>query len=287
MEEKDFPALYRSADSLSLKSQKHFFRALGTHLLVLIIATLLPLIFSQTPGSYAIQAVVLLFALGCSIYLAKERPDRYWYAGRAVAESIKTITWRYISKAEPFQATDDEIAKSEFRNSLKLIVEQNKEICQQLTDYLADEQITSVMQNNRSRNLEERKKYYQEHRIKNQLSWYAKKAKFNKDKARIFFWILIISNIISVILAVAKIVYPTTSFPIDVFIAISASLLSWIQAKRYTELSASYALTAHEISLINEQSLNATTDEEFSIFVGDAENAFSREHTQWVARRDV
>ena len=286
MEEKDFPALYRSADSLSMKSQKHFFCALGTHLLVLIIVTLLPLIFSQTPVSYAIQAVVLLFALGCSIYLAKERPDRYWYAGRAVAESIKTITWRYISKAEPFQATD-EIAKIEFRNSLKSIVEQNKDICQQLTDYLADEQITSVMQNNRSRNLEERKKYYQEHRIKNQLSWYAKKAKFNKDKARIFFWILIISNIISVILAVAKIVYPTTSFPIDVFIAISASLLSWIQAKRYTELSASYALTAHEISLINEQSLNATTDEEFSIFVGDAENAFSREHTQWVARRDV
>lgn len=286
MEEKDFPALYRSADSLSLKSQKHFFCALGVHLSVLVIATLLPLIFSQTPVSYAIQAVVLLFALGCSIYLAKERPDRYWYAGRAVAESIKTITWRYISKAEPFQATD-EIAKIEFRNSLKSIVEQNKDICQQLTDYLADEQITSVMQNNRSRNLEERKKYYQEHRIKNQLSWYAKKAKFNKDKARIFFWILIISNIISVILAVAKIVYPTTSFPIDVFIAVSASLLSWIQAKRYTELSASYALTAHEISLINEQSLNATTDEEFSIFVGDAENAFSREHTQWVARRDV
>lgn len=287
MEEKDFPALYRSADSLSLKSQKHFFCALGIHLSVLVIATLLPLIFSQTPISYAVQAVVLLFALGCSIYLAKERPDRYWYAGRAVAESIKTITWRYISRAEPFQATDDEIAKSEFRNSLKLIVEQNKEICQQLTDYLADEQITSTMQNNRSKTLEERKKYYQEHRIKNQLSWYAKKAKFNKDKARMFFWILIISNIISVILAVAKIVYPTTSFPIDVFIAISASLLSWIQAKRYTELSASYALTAHEISLINEQSLNARTNEEFSLFVGDAENAFSREHTQWVARRDV
>lgn len=29
------------------------------------------------------------------------------------------------------------------------------------------------------------------------------------------------------------------------------------------------------------------TDEKFSVFVGDAENAFSREHTQWVARKDV
>jgi hypothetical protein len=63
--------------------------------------------------------------------------------------------------------------------------------------------------------------------------------------------------------------------------------LSWMQAKRFSELAASYALAAHEISLIKEQSLLPDTDEKFSLFVGDAENAFSREHTQWVARKDV
>ena len=60
-----------------------------------------------------------------------------------------------------------------------------------------------------------------------------------------------------------------------------------MQAKRYSELAASYALTAHEISLIREQALNPSTEEEFSKFVSDAENAFSREHTQWSARRDI
>jgi len=75
--------------------------------------------------------------------------------------------------------------------------------------------------------------------------------------------------------------------PVDVIIALASSLLSWIQAKRFTELSASYALTAHEIGFINEQIATINSEDDFSKFVGDAENAFSREHTQWAARRDV
>ena len=59
-----------------------------------------------------------------------------------------------------------------------------------------------------------------------------------------------------------------------------------MQAKRFSELAASYALAAHEISLIADQALTPATAYDFSVFVGDAENAFSREHTQWVARKD-
>ena len=78
-----------------------------------------------------------------------------------------------------------------------------------------------------------------------------------------------------------------TSMQQRVFVAIAASLLSWMQAKRFSELAASYALAAHEIELIRQQSLLPSTDDEFSLFVDDAENAFSREHTQWIARKDT
>lgn len=56
---------------------------------------------------------------------------------------------------------------------------------------------------------------------------------------------------------------------------------------RFRELSASYALAAHEISLIREQSRQAMSDDQLSQFVGDAEDVFSREHTQWIARKDT
>lgn len=220
------------------------------------------------------------------IYLFTQRPDRYWYAGRAVAESIKTLTWRYICKAEPFQI-DDKLAKAEFRNKLKQIYEQNKDICQKLTEYVGEKQFTEKMDEIRKSSLSERIDFYRESRIKNQLSWYKKKANFNKNRANLFFWLLILANAFGLLLSLLKIKFNDFILPTDVMIAIAGGLLSWIQAKRFTELSASYALTAYEISLIDEQSDNFDNDADFSIFVGDAENAFSREHTQWVARRDV
>lgn len=287
MQQQDFPALYRSADELSLASQTHFFRALRVHLVTLVVAAVLSLINIPHWSIPTLQLLALLGALGCSIYLFSMRPDRLWYAGRAVAESIKTVTWRYVCRAEPFQA-DDTIARSGFQQTLKAIVEQNREICQALTEYLDEAQITPAMKQMRARSLEERRATYAANRIGDQLSWYAKKAAFNRRMSKRFFWVLITTNSMAVICAVLRIVYVDLQvWPTDVFVAAAASLLSWMQAQRFSELAASYALAAHEISLIKEQSLLADSDEKFSLFVGDAENAFSREHTQWVARKDV
>ena len=287
MEEQDFPALYRSADKLSLDSQKHFFCILMIHLVVLIAAAVLSAVNITEKLVYVLQLLALIAALGCSVYLWGVRPDRYWYAGRAVAESVKTITWRYVSRAEPFQ-TEDMIAKNDFKQSLRMIFEQNQDVCSKLIDYANQEQFTVVMQEMRSSSLDNRKNNYCEKRIRDQREWYAKKAAFNKKKANLFFWGLIIANFIGVVLAILKVAEINPIYlPVDVIIALAASLLSWIQAKRFTELSASYALTAHEIGFINEQIATINSEDDFSKFVGDAENAFSREHTQWAARRDV
>ena len=288
MEEQDFPALYRSADKLSLDSQKHFFRILKIHLVVLFTAAVLSAINITDKWVYVFQLLVLIAALGCSVYLWGVRPDRYWYAGRAVAESVKTVTWRYISKAEPFH-TEDTFAQNEFKNSLKLIFEQNRDVCSKLTDHSNEEQFTAAMNQMRCSSLEERKNNYFENRIKNQRDWYAKKAIYNKRMGNYFFLGLVFSNAMAVFLAILKITscINPAYLPVDVTIALAAGVLSWIQAKRFTELSASYALTTHEIGFINEKSATIQSEEDFSKFVGDAENAFSREHTQWAARRDV
>jgi hypothetical protein len=287
MLEHDFPALYRSADRLSSESQKQFLRALKVHLLLLVFAAGLSIVSTPHWGVAVCQLLALLGALSCSIYLFSRRPDRYWYAGRAVAESIKTITWRYVCRAEPFQ-DDDASALRDFHTRLKAIVDQNKDVAQSLTEHLDDPQITPTMTRMRSASLDKRKETYEKSRIKNQLSWYARKAVFNKRASNVFFWVLITTNVIAVICAALRIKFPDAQFwPTDVFVAAAASILSWMQAKRFSELAASYALAAHEIGLIRQQALIPISDEDFSKFVGDAENAFSREHTQWVARQDV
>ncbi|GLI21190.1 hypothetical protein XFLAVUS301_08640 [Xanthobacter flavus] len=252
-----------------------------------MIAAVLSIISIPHWSIAAAQLFVLLCALGCSIYLFAMRPDRFWYAGRAVAESIKTITWRYVCRAEPFQG-DDAVARNDFSQTLKQIVEQNREVCQSLTEHLEGQQFTPVMEEMRSLPLEKRRETYAQSRISDQLTWYAKKAAFNRRMSRYFFWALIAVNTIAVICAALRMVFAAQPYwPTDAFVAMAASVLSWMQAKRFSELAASYALAAHEISLIREKSMLPNTQDEFSQFVGDAENAFSREHTQWVARKDV
>src|SRR5689334_5329725 len=122
MREEDFPALYRSADDLSLESQTHFFRALKLHLVLLVLAAVLSVGNLPHWTIAVLQLLALLGALSCSIYLFSKRPNLYWYAGRAVAESIKTITWRYVCRAEPFQG-DDAVARNDFQRKLKAIVD--------------------------------------------------------------------------------------------------------------------------------------------------------------------
>lgn len=287
MKEEDFPGLFLAANKVAIDYQNNFKLALKTNLVTLVVAAVLsfiPLSHSIIP---LLQLLALLTTLTCSIYLATQNPEKLWYSGRALAESIKTLTWRYISKAEPFN-NDDKISKNEFIETLNKAIQQNREVCQKHSNHLGDEQITPKMTEMRSHELKTRQQNYLLYRIKDQNEWYTTKAKLNQDRSKSFFRLLIATNVIAVILAATKIAFPTvTPWPTDIFIAVAASLLTWMQAKRFSELAASYALAAHEINIIKSLSLEEMTEDEFSIFVGDAENAFSREHTQWIARKDI
>lgn len=286
MKQEDYPALYQSASDLSKRAQSAFYRAFLSHMGLLAIASAISVINSGCAEVAILQAVVLIGALGCAVYLYLARPDRHWYSGRAVAESIKTITWRYISKSEPFNGSDP-IDRHNFGLKLKAIVEQNKDVAGLLTTHLDGIQISLEMDRLRKNSATERLNYYRTHRIVDQQSWYATKASANRHMVNRYFIVLISTIGIAIFFSIAKVRFPTAPFwPTDFFVTVAAALLSWIQAKRFQELSASYALAAHEISLIRQQASPPMSDDELSKFIGDAENAFSREHTQWIARKD-
>jgi hypothetical protein len=92
MQGQDFPVIFRSDDDLPLRSQRHSFRALRVHPVTLVVAAILSIISTPHWSLGAAQLLALLGALGCSMYLFSMRPDRLWCAGRALAESIRTIT---------------------------------------------------------------------------------------------------------------------------------------------------------------------------------------------------
>jgi hypothetical protein len=286
MQHSDFPGLYQAADKISDEAQKHFLTALLANLTLLVAAAAMSVINYPHWSVAALQAALLAGALASSVYLATQRPERLWYSARAVAESIKTVTWRYVSRAEPFHE-DDETAKRHLLERLTQVVRQNSAVSDKLISHISAQQITNKMKSLRADGFETRLNTYVTHRINDQLSWYSSKANSNALAAKVFFIALIIVNATALLCALAKIAnVGYTYFPTDLLIAIAAALLTWMQAKRFTELSASYTLTAHEITLIREQAEGLSNDGHLSTFVGDAENAFSREHTQWEARKD-
>lgn len=81
--------------------------------------------------------------------------------------------------------------------------------------------------------------------------------------------------------------YPDLEYvPVELCAVVASAIISWMQLKKYDELASSYGLTAHEIGIIKSRFQDISDQKKLSGFVCDSENAFSREHTQWAARRD-
>ena len=281
-----YPAIYYSASELSSKSQKKFYRTLFYYITFLVLISICSFLnYTIFKYTCVLEAFLFICTLFLTIYIYNEKPERYWYAGRAVAESVKTLTWRFISRAEPFNGADD-INRSEFIQKLKDITEQSMNLSE-MSPKIDLSQISNEMLELRNNDFETRKKYYLEKRIIDQQNWYFKKANYNKKRGNFFFIILIITNVIGLAVSLIRIKNPEILNFNEITITITGGLVSWIQSKKFQELSASYSLAAHEISFVKEQYYKINNEKELSNFIGDAENAFSREHTQWVARRDT
>lgn len=288
LDEKDFPGLYQSADKASLREQKKYFNGIATYLVLLIVAASLSFYDNivNEPLIKIISATLFLATLSIMIWLRVSKPDDIWYNGRAVAESVKTRSWRWIMKADPYESNDDTLVRKHFINDLKTILSQNESLIGKIgLEASVEEPISNKMVQIRNLNRDERFDFYRHNRITNQALWYSKKAKFNKLKGAIWFWMTVVLHSIAIILLLCNIQHPALKFPIEVIAVAASSVLTWLQAKKHNELSSSYSLTAHEIVLIRAEIVSIENDSDLSDFIINCENAFSREHTQWFARK--
>lgn len=289
MKHEDYPGLYQETDEASIKAQSTYLKTIKRYLFLLVAAAVCSLVMGASKCIAILAAFFFVATILLSILLAFKRYDKTWYNARAVAESIKTITWRYVMHAEPYQDADVEIAKKIFINNLKGILEQNKQLAQAFTgDKATADAISQEMTRIRDLVLKDRIKLYLADRIDDQRGWYAKKAKDSKRKVELWFILMCLAQTGALACVLVRIAKPTWNYlPVDIFIVLAGASLTWMQTKRFQDTAAAYSLTAHEISLMKSQTPDDMNEDDFSDFVNDAENAFSREHTQWQARRQT
>lgn len=290
IEDKDLPGLYQTADEASISEQKKYYNSIFWYLILLIIASIFTYFADDYPypSLKIISTVLFLLTLVIMIWQRFYKPDDIWYNGRAVAESVKTRSWRWMMRAEPYVDCEDvEIMRKHFVNDLKEILKQNENLIKRLGICASlEEPISEKMVQVRKMTLEERLNVYKEERIKNQALWYTKKAKFNKKRASIWFWVTVGLHSLAIILLLYNIMRPELKLPIEVIAVGASSVLSWLQAKKHNELTSSYSLTVHEIILLKSEVTQFNNESEFSDYIMNCENAFSREHTQWIARKN-
>lgn len=290
MDYKSYPALYKAADRASIEAQSTYLRIIKFHIFLLVLGAGLTIHPLPTTEYSLFNAFVFLCALGVSVLIAVKKYEKSWYSARAVAESVKTATWRYMMKAEPFlDATKRKEVNSVFRNILNEILSSNNQLGELLGgEVSAEEQITEKMQDTRSQALGARKEIYLIDRIDEQRKWYALKSAENKRKGTHFFYLLVTLQAFAITCVLLRISYPIWEvWPTDIFVVAAGGIVTWVQLKRFQEVATAYALTAHEIGIIRGMLAESDSDIEFSVFIRDAENAFSREHTQWAAKHDL
>jgi conflict system pore-forming effector with SLATT domain len=293
MTERDYPSMFGAADRASQVAQRRYMLATkGTLLLLMLGAALDALageLDSWKPVLAITSAVLLAMSLAVTVYVKTAKLERTWYGGRAVAESVKSLTWRYMMGAEPFPL-DGDVAEVDqrFIANLASIVEERKELMFGFGGEASDApQMSSRMRKLRGLTFHDRKSAYIAGRVRNQRQWYGSKAKYNRGAEEKYFVLVIVSQFLAVCASLAEVRWPDTKVHFTgFFAALASAFIAWLQVKQHRELAQAYSVAEFDLSLVEERAGHVADQKTLSAFVADAENAISREHTLWIARRD-
>lgn len=286
MDDKHYPALYQVANGGAISAQRDLLNLTRWNSILLIAGAAVSLVSVAHAVVFIVAALLFGASLFTYIFGRVRNYHGKWYKARALAESVKTSTWKFMMRAEPYQ--DDQTAEAKFIGVLQELLEQNKDIGEQLSSDVSTEQITEYMLRRRATRFADRKDVYLKERIEEQKTWYAGKVKFNKNQSKKWFTLLCVAYGVAIVLVLLKIAYPNWEYvPTEVALVVASSIISWTQLKRFDELASAYSLTVQEIGIVHSRYRQVSSEQNMASFTSDAENVFSREHTQWAARRDT
>ena len=287
------PEPFWTADHASLQGQEQSIRWYRGQILMLVLAALAGIADVRHGHLNWLQAVSALLFAGAGYFwwrLGHDKPQARWYEGRAAAESMKTLTWKYVVRAWPFAG------EAESYQADDAFVEQMSEVFEafQESPVIPDgtqPAITDEMRRLRRTPLALRRDLYLQERVRAQRTWYLSRA--DRCENATTTWQLVSTGtiIIAVAVALAQFLGLVDLHLLGVCTTVAAAITAWTQLKQFRPLASAYRLAAVELNMIEHQltllDVNAPQAEElWSRLSSDAEDAVSREHTIWRARRD-
>lgn len=286
----DYPALYQVADASSLSGQRWFKRLTAVEL-ILVLAGAASGAVTVVGGTNwrvsAIAAAVSFLGAGAAKLLAYVRGyERDWFNGRAVAETVKSLTWRFVTRTPPFE--DDGTAESRLVEHLREAIRMGPLVHHRVgTLPDATAQITETMRTTRRLGWAELRDFYVDGRIRDQGDWYRRRA-LGHERSRDRWLLLSLGGYgAAVVLAIAGVFSDDIANLnlLGLAAAVAAAATAWSQVGRHEEQSRAYAIAYQELLLMLSLGPAVVDEAGLTRLVTTAESAISREHTLWAAKR--
>ncbi|GAB3221756.1 DUF4231 domain-containing protein [Glycomyces halotolerans] len=285
--DQDLPSIFHSADRAARRGQTNYLLATKIRSISIILAAIFGMLAAVSTNFVIVTVVAFVLALAIELYLLDQKPEQAWYDGRALAESAKSIAWRFAVGAAPFNFDDGTEAESSdrLRAELARLLTDAPDISITATSY---EAVSEKIRETRRMSLKKRKQIYLDGRIKDQQKWYSDKYEYNRKRAEKWRICLLFLEIVGILVAILMIIEVLRIDLTGIVASVIGVGSSWMAVRQYSSLQRAYAFASHELSIIGDRiiaQLDDESEESWAREAGDAEEAISREHKMWRASR--
>lgn len=289
----DYPALFRAANAASVRAQAAYFAVLKWEMLLLVLGALFgtlagaDFLRDQLKVSQALSVgsvLALIVGLFITLISRQRRWDQQWFNNRAIAETAKSLAWRYVTRAPPLQQGTAKEADGALGAAIVDLLQDWQGRLNLAPEEGSPSQRTEKMRQIREGSTEVRLKTYRLGRLSEQQQWYSRRARdHNKSESRWFIgaWLLQVAGVVTAVISL------TDWLPVRLVAVLAtgaSAAFAWAKAKRFGELSSAYSMAAQELAIAEGDSDYVTSDEELAKLVEEVEERISREHKTWRAR---
>ena len=289
----DLPALFGAADGAAIVGQRSFLGQTKLQLAMLLIGAAAGVsvqVFDIAELAYVgVAAYITLVVMRVNLKLTSM--DRVWYENRLIAESVRSLAWRYAVGGAPFgleapadDDSDPNDADAVLRERISGLLGDVSHV--PLPDPAkGTEQITRPMRELREEPLEVRRRIYDDHRLTGQLIWYADKAKVNARRQARIDTVFVVASGSAVFFGLLQALGRIDVNLLGLAGMLAAVVTTWAATNKFSDQARGYSMAAHQLTLARTIIEHQRSEPAWAAFVNDAEDAIAREHTSWRVAR--